>query len=331
MIQEIKNRILSGGQLDIAEAMAIAQAPEKEELYAAADEIRRHFRGDFMEMCTIVNAKSGRCSENCKWCSQSAFHHTDVEEYDLVSPQEAERMAHENAQRGVYRFSLVTSGRAVSDRKLDALCRIYQSIGKHTPIHLCASMGLLSAEQLARLRQAGVKHYHCNIETAPSFFPELCSTHSIEEKIETIRAAQAVGLKICSGGILGMGETLAQRIEMAFALRDLQVDSIPLNILMPVEGTPLADAAPLTDEEILTAFALFRFINPQADIRLAGGRSRIAHMQGRALRAGISAALVGDYLTTIGTDIEQDRALFSASGFSLDHELIQAQKGGCDE
>lgn len=331
MIEEFKTRILNGGMLNYAEAVALSQTTDTKALCAAADEIRQHFRGDFLEMCTIVNAKSGRCSENCKWCSQSAFHQTDVEEYDLINPKEAELMARENARQGVYRFSLVTSGRAISNKKLEQLCSIYRNIQEQTPIHLCASMGLLNSAQLEKLKQAGVQHYHCNIETAPSYFPQLCSTHSVIEKIATIEAAQALGMKICSGGILGMGESMEQRVEMAFVLQELKVDSIPLNILMPVKGTPLVNAKPLSDEEILISFALFRFINPRADIRLAGGRASLAHLHDQVLHSGISAALVGDYLTTIGTNIAQDKELFSASGFTLDHELIAAQKEKHDE
>ncbi len=318
MIKQIKERILAGGKITYSEALTISQSSNREELYAAADEIRLHFRGNFMEMCTIVNAKSGKCSENCKWCSQSTFHQTDVEFYELIDSEEAEKMACENASKGVHRFSLVTSGRSISNTKLLELCNIYRNIQTKTHINLCASMGLLNTNQLEQLKQAGVQHYHCNIETAPSFFSKLCSTHNIENKIETIRAAQELGMKICSGGILGMGESMEQRVEMAFVLRNLNVDSIPLNILMPVKGTPLANALPLSDEEILTSFALFRFINPRTDIRLAGGRSRIIHLQSKLLKSGVSAALVGDYLTTIGTNINQDKALFTASGFIVD-------------
>lgn len=326
MIQEIKDRILNGSQITNEEALSLIKLDKKEELYAAADEIRLHYRGNFMEMCAIVSAKSGRCSQNCKWCSQSVFHNTNVEEYELIDQAEAERIAQENAKQGVYRFSLVTSGRAISNSNLNQLCNVYENIGKKTPIHLCASMGLLSKAQLGRLKQAGVEHYHCNIETAPSFFPEVCTSHTIEEKIATIKSAQELGMKICSGGILGMGESMEQRVEMAFALKALNIDSIPLNILMPVEGTKLQNAQPLSDEDILTTFAIFRFINPQADIRLAGGRSRISHIQNQALRTGVSAALVGDYLTTVGTNVSQDKKIFSEAGFSLDHELIEQQK-----
>ncbi|WP_068475616.1 biotin synthase BioB [Saccharicrinis aurantiacus] len=320
MVNEIKNRILAGGAITNSEAIALAQLKDKEELYAAADDIRKFFKGDHFDMCSIMNAKSGKCTQDCKWCSQSMFHKTDIEEYELVDLKEAEALAKENAAKGVHKFSLVTSGRKISKSNLTQLCGVYKKIQNDTPIHLCASMGLLNKSDLMQLKEAGVKHYHCNIETAPSFFPSLVTTHSIEEKMRTIRHAKELGMGVCSGGIIGMGESQEQRIEMAFALKELEIESIPINILMPVEGTAMEGTAKLSDEEILTAFALFRFINPSANIRLAGGRSLIAHIQEKALKAGVSAALVGDYLTTVGTNIKQDKAAFEQAGFSVEKQ-----------
>jgi len=236
----------------------------------------------------------------------------------LVDAKVAQKQAMENANQGVNKFSLVTSGRALSNKNLTALCSVYKSIGQQSKIKLCASMGLLKQEQLQQLAEAGVTHYHCNIETAPSYFSKLVTTHTMQEKIATIKLAQELGMGVCSGGIIGMGETMDQRIEMAFTLRDLNILSIPINILMNVEGTKIGDVSPLTDEEVLTTFALFRLINPKANIRLAGGRQLISHIQERVLKAGVSAALVGDYLTTIGTNIQQDKVLFKSSGFTMD-------------
>ncbi|WP_289053942.1 biotin synthase BioB [Carboxylicivirga marina] len=315
MIQTIKKRLLNGGVISQAEALALAKIDNKEGLYDLANTIRQHFKGDYMELCSIMNAKSGKCSQDCKWCSQSMFHNTNVEEYELVDLKEAENLAEENAQKGVDRFSLVTSGRVISNKNLDQLCGVYRKINQKSSIHLCASMGLLNRQQLDKLYDSGVSHYHCNIETAPSFFPEMCSSHTIEDKVKTIKAARDAGMGVCSGGIIGMGESMEQRIEMAFYLAELGIESIPINVLMPVKGTKLAEIEPLSDEEILTTFALFRLINPMANIRLAGGRSLITHIQDKALKAGVSAALVGDYLTTIGTNIVQDKETFKDAGF----------------
>ncbi len=326
MINEIKNRIITGGSLTVQEAQMLSELKDKEPLYELANYLRRFYKGNFMDMCSILNARSGKCTEDCKWCSQSMHHKTEVEEYELVDLVEAEKLAEENASKGVHKFSLVTSGRKISNRNLMELCGVYKRIKQKTDIGLCASMGLLSKEQLKLLKDSGVQHYHCNIETAPSFFSELVSSHTMEEKIETIKSAQALGMAVCSGGIIGMGETMEQRIEMAFTLKDLGIQSIPINILMPVKGTALQDMPPLSEEDILTTFALFRLINPKANIRFAGGRGLIAHFQEKALKCGVSAALVGDYLTTVGTNINQDKAFFTKAGLQVNHTNLTVRE-----
>ena len=313
-IKRLKQRVLAGEAITPDEALALSETPEKEALYAAADEIRAHFMGPAIDLCSIMNAQSGRCSEDCKWCSQSRHFKTGVPEYTLVSEAEGVKEALANSVQGVGRFSLVTSGRALKPKQVDQACKIYKAIGEQSRIRLCASMGLLRTPELKKLKAAGVERYHCNIETAPSHFPSLCSTHTFADKQRTIREAQAIGMKICSGGIFGMGESMAQRIEMAFALREMDIDSIPINVLTPIEGTPLQGSSPLSDDEILVTIALFRWINPTAHLRFAGGRNLIAHIQEKALAAGVSAALVGDYLTTLGASIEQDKALFDRLG-----------------
>lgn len=313
-IEALKTRVLAGGQITQEEALALSETDEKETLYTAADQIRAHFSGRKIDMCSIMNAQSGRCSEDCKWCSQSRHFKTGVPEYNLVSEEEGVKMAQENSRQGVGRFSLVTSGRALKPKQVLQASKIYQAIRKQCDIALCASMGLLRTPELQQLKDAGVERYHCNIETAPSYFPTLCTTHTFEEKQRTIREAQALGMKICSGGIFGMGESMAQRVEMAFALREMEIDSIPINILNPIEGTPLAGSAPLSDDEILVSIALLRFINPTAHLRFAGGRNLIFHIQEKALSAGVSAALVGDYLTTLGASVEQDKIMFQRLG-----------------
>lgn len=314
-ILEVEQQILSGVDLTLAQAKEVAESIDTELLSACADSIRQHFMGNRVDSCSIMNARSGRCSEDCKWCSQSVHHNTNIDIYPLVSKEEALRHALDNHSKGVGRFSLVTSGRTMSDRDIERSCEIYRTIAHNCNIYMCASMGLLNKEQLAKLKESGVGHYHCNIETAPSHFPTLCTTHTMQEKLQTIEWAKEVGLKICSGGIIGMGESMEQRIEMAFTLRDIGVVSIPMNILNPIEGTPMQGTAQLTDDEILRTFALFRLINPKAHIRFAGGRNRISHIQDKALRSGINAALVGDLLTTIGSNIEEDKALFAKCGF----------------
>jgi biotin synthase len=314
-LNDLKVAVLGGHLVTTHEALWLADYADKEALYGAADEIRAFFMGTKMDLCTIMNARSGECTEDCKWCAQSKFYNTGIGNYELVGEEESVALAVENRKKGVERFSLVTSGRALSSSNVKKACSIYRAISQTSDIHLCASMGLLGFDALQQLKLAGVEHYHCNIETAPSLFSSLCTTHTFEEKLKTIKAAREAGLLICSGGIIGMGETMEQRIEMAIALQQLEVNSIPINILNPIEGTPLSGSQMLSDEDILTTIALFRFINPKAHIRFAGGRNLIAHIQSKALRAGVSAALVGDYLTTIGTNIDEDRVLFQSAGF----------------
>jgi biotin synthase len=317
-IEELKEKVLAGYQLSYEEGVKLYYTSDKEALYRAADEIREHFCGNTIDLCSITNAKSGRCPQDCKWCSQSRHYNTHVEEYELIDQKEAVDQAIHNAAKGVKRHSLVTSGRRVYNKTLDQLIPIYKEIKEKTDLSLCASMGLIDEGQLRRLQEeVGIEHYHCNLETAPSYFPKLVTTHSIEEKIITIKAAQKLGIKVCSGGIIGMGETAEHRVELAATLAELGVHSIPVNILTPVEGTPLEKSEILAEEDILTTFAVFRFMNPKANIRFAGGRIQIKAYQNKALRAGVSAALTGDYLTTTGSNIEEDLRDFQNAGFSV--------------
>ncbi len=313
--KELAAKIKNGYLISRNEALELASVPDKNALYSLANELREHFSGNHFDICSIMNARSGRCSEDCKWCAQSRHYHTDTEIYPLVTSDEAVALAAHNAKKGVHRFSLVTSGRTMSPKETEKACEIYKNIQKHVDIKLCASMGLLEKEELQALYDSGVKRYHCNLETAPSFFPKLCTTHTTEDKLKTIRYAKEVGMEICSGGIIGMGESMEQRIEFAFTLRETGVDSIPINILTPIKGTPLENTQPLTDEEILTTVALFRIINPATVLRLAGGRKLVAHIQKQLLHSGINAVITGDMLTTSGYTIETDKTLISESGY----------------
>jgi biotin synthase len=313
--RELEQRIKAGHRVDHREAVALARDVPVEELSALAGRLRDYFLGTRYETCSIANARSGRCGEDCKWCSQSSHNRARVDIYPLVGARRAVMAARKNAGQGVDRFSLVTSGRGMDEAQLKKVCELYEAIRAETDITLCASMGLLDKEQMLRLKEAGVTRYHCNLESAPSFFPTLCTTHTAEQKLRTLRAARQAGLEICSGGIIGMGESREQRIELAIALREEGVDSIPLNILSPIPGTPLEGLEPLPDEEILLAAAMFRIINPAVHLRLAGGRARISHMVRRLLRGGVSAAITGDMLTTTGSDTASDIKMFEDEGF----------------
>lgn len=317
MIKNLKEKILNGGQITREEALLLCKETNKQALYQAGGEIRDEMAGKRFDTCSIINARSGRCSENCKWCAQSSVFRTNIEEYELIDEQTCLRMAKLNDEYGVDKFSFVTSGRALSDRNIDRLCDYARKIRKSSDLQLCASMGLLKKAQLQKLLDAGITRYHCNLETAPRYFSTLCTTHTPAEKIETIRAAQEIGMEVCSGGIIGMGETMEDRIDLALTLRELNVKSIPLNILNPIPGTPLEGTLPLSDDEILTTVAIFRFIHPRAYLRFAGGRMLIAHIETEAIQAGINAAIVGDLLTTVGSKVLEDMEKIKKLGYSI--------------
>lgn len=315
-MESIKNKVLSGEPVGKQEALAISQAPW-EELCAAANELREHFCGNAFDLCTIINGKSGKCSENCKYCAQSAFYHTEVEEYPLLDTAAIVEQAKYNDERGVLRYSIVTSGRKLNDAEVDQACESIRTVLRSTDIAVCASFGLLQEEQFAKLQAAGVTRVHNNLETSRRNFPNVCTTHTYDDKIAAIQAAQRAGLNVCSGGIVGLGESMEDRIDMVLDLRELGVRSIPINMLNPIPGTPYADHKRLTNEEMCRIVAVFRFLVPNANIRLAGGRGLLADKGRQCFLSGANAAISGDMLTTDGITIEQDMRMLDELGYQV--------------
>lgn len=319
-ITTLKDKILAGGEITASEAFELCQAAQSNHqlLWSSARQITRELCPRLFDSCSIINARSGKCPENCKWCAQSAHYKTKIDTYPLVSRDECMRVADYNRRQGIRRFSLVTSGRAMKGESLDTICDYFRELRKKGGLGLCASMGLLGREELQKLYDAGVTRYHCNLEAAPSFFSTLCTTHTVEDKIATINIAREIGFEVCSGGIIGMGETLHQRAELALELRRISPVSIPVNILCPIPGTPLENAAPLTEEEILDTLAIFRFIHPTVAIRFAGGRAKLSRdAQLRAMQIAVNGGIVGDLLTTIGSKVDDDKELISRAEYDF--------------
>lgn len=323
MIKTIVEKILAGGELDFDEAVSLATTTKPARLYREADTLRRVIHKNTLDLCSIVNAKAGKCSEDCRFCAQSAHYDVEVASYDLVNPAEAISLARENEASGVQRFSLVTAGREVSEQNLAEFKKIYKELQAKTRMSFCASMGFLTAEKAITLKEMGVSRYHSNLETSRSFFPQVCTSHTWDEKVATIKIAQDAGLEVCSGGILGLGECLEQRLELAFELRELGILSVPLNILNPIKDTPFESLKPLSVAEVLTCVAMFRFILPNAVIRLAGGRHLLGDEQGKCFTSGANGAIVGNYLTTLGNSLSEDVEMFEELGFAVNAALLK--------
>jgi biotin synthase len=310
-LQQLTDSLINGGCITAGEAQHIISLKTQEEivmLMAHATVLRNLFKGRVIDLCSVVNAKSGRCTEDCVFCAQSAHHKTDVKTYPLLDAGELVKSAHQAHQSGANRFGLVTSGKGItSTEELDTVSEALEEISQKTDLTPCASLGVLTDEQIGVLCAAGLKRYHHNLETAESFFPEICSTHSYQERVKTVRLAQEAGLEVCSGALFGLGESEDQRIELAFALKELNVDSIPLNFLNPVPGTPLEKCSPLDPLEMLKIISLFRFVLPQKDIRVCGGREvGLRTLQPLMYVAGANGTMLGNYLTTSGRSPEVD-------------------------
>lgn len=317
LVDKLKSKVLAGGEVTREEALGLMDAP-LEELSQAADQLRERFCGDRFDLCTIVNGKCGKCSENCKYCAQSAHYHTSLEEsYPLLSTEELVKGAAENKRQGVLRYSIVTSGRKLSDREVDQVCESIRAIREQVGIEVCVSFGLLGEEAFRKLKEAGASRVHCNLESSRRYFPQVCTTHTYDEKIETMKAARRAGLSVCSGGIIGLGETMEDRIDMVLTARELGVKSVPVNLLNPIPGTPYEHNSVLTEDELRRVVAIFRFLIPDGNIRLAGGRGLLEDKGARCFCSGANAAISGDMLTTAGITVERDLEMLRKLGYQV--------------
>ena len=305
--------------VDREEALALLKPERREELRERAHETTERCVEKRFDFCSIINARSGRCGENCKWCAQSAHWKTGCETYGWVGTDACVKAAKEAAANGADRIGIVTSGRCLSTEDVENACAALREMRKAVPgIGLCASLGLLSEADLAKLKAAGLQRVHCNLETAPSLFPSLCTTHTTADKLSTLKAAKRLGFQICCGGIIGMGETDEQLVEFAFALKEIAPDSIPVNVLHPIKGTPLGGKGILDPERVVDSVALLRLVNPSTPLRFAGGRRDMTdETAAKCIHVGMSAGIAGQLLTTPGANFNDDRELALRAGYAV--------------
>ncbi len=321
----LADRVLAEATPSFDEALAVLQSSDDDllPLLHSAFRIRHKFHGRDVRIHVLQNAKSGLCPEDCGFCSQSVKFPTGVDRYPLQTVEQLVEGARKAAELGAVKYCMVTSTRGPSDRDLDTICEAVRQIKASFNINVCTSLGLLKEGQAERLAEAGVTRFNHNLESSRAHFGSVCSTHSYDDRIGTVRAVKAAGMEACCGGIMGMGESLEDRVSLAFELRELQVESIPVNFLDPRPGTPMADTGRLSPQDCLRALAMFRFVNPSRDIRVAGGREvNLRQLQSLALYPANSIFCNG-YLTTPGQGAESDMRMISDAGFRV-AELVPA-------
>lgn len=323
-IMDIAERTTMSDDWRISFDQALELVPEDAvtalDLIICANKLRQWFKPQEVFRCGIINAKSGRCAEDCAFCSQSAHHDANVETYELLSVDQLVGPALRLADAGATHYGIVTSGTALDAQEIDTVCRAAEVLRARSGLRLCASLGMLSERSARKLKSAGITRYHHNLETARSHFDRVCTTHDYEQMVATILAAESAGLEVCSGGIFGMGESWSQRVELAFTLRELDVDSVPVNFLNPIPGTRLEHQPLLLPLEALACIALFRFILPRSDITVCGGREiTLNAFQSWVFLAGANGLMVGNYLTTKGRRIEMDMEMITQLGLADVH------------
>lgn len=317
-IEELQKKLFKGGVCSKMEIMSLAEEP-LEKLCQAADEVRRHFCGNAFDLCAVISAKGGPCSEDCRFCAQSGSNPScrEVPRFPLLGTDKLLEDAMEKDLRGIMAYGIVSSGRVLPREEVEDLCHSLCRLRQKTSLRLCGSLGLLERKDLEELKASGMQMVHNNLESSETYFKKMCTTHTYEEKKATIRAAKEAGLAVCSGGLFGVGETLEDRIELAVNERELGVDSVPVNLLDPVPGTPFEGAEPLREEEIRRTIALLRFALPDVFIRLAAGREYLPDKGRSCFLSGANAAISGDFLTTMGISIDTDLKMLRTLGYEI--------------
>jgi len=320
-LTKIIDRICGGGDILPDEALYLINREDDtdvETLIQAGHAIFKHFCSDEADICSLVNAKSGSCSEDCRFCAQSGHYNGDVKEYTLLDPREILARAKEAERFKTQRFCIVTSGGTLSEDDFNSVIEAYQLIRSETSLKLDGSLGLLSLAQIEALKEAGVTRINHNLESSRAFFPNVCTTHSFDDRYNTVKRLKTSGLEVCCGGIIGLGESREDRISLAFSLKELSVDSVPINILNPRPGTPFENNERLTPREIIKTIALFRLIMPTVILKIAGGREvNLGTDQEQALHAGANGVIIGGYLTTQGNPVQKDLDLLARAGLKV--------------
>ena len=316
MLKTIEANIMNGIDIKKDLALSLYDVP-LEDLLEVTKSIFNRYRDNQFDFCTIINGKNGRCSEDCKYCAQSAHFSCEIQAYDLLDEKIVLEDAKTIEEKGIKKYSIVTSGKVATEAEVNQLTKIYRRLSDETGLYLCASHGLLDYDALKRLKEAGVRRIHNNLETSRNYFEDICTTHTYDDKIQTIKDAQALGFEVCSGGIIGMGESREDRIDLAFELKDLEINSIPLNLLNPIEGTPIAHLPAISEEEFIRTCAIFRLIMPKAVIRLAGGRGLLSDKGKKVFETCINGAITGELLTTSGNDTITDMTMIKELNYEF--------------
>jgi biotin synthase len=319
-IYDIMKKVVDGGNVEFEEADRLLDTRHILTLAKCANIITRKFTGELVDVEMLINAKAGRCPEDCSFCAQSTFYDSQsgIDKYPLLPKQIIIEQAQKAKQGGANSFCLVCAYRTPSEKDFEQICDTIVELKKKVAIDVNVSLGFMTRERARRLKSIGIKRYNHNLETSESFFAQICKTHDFKDRVNTAKIVKEEGLELCCGGIIGMGETLKQRLELAFAIKSLRPDEVPINILIPRQGTPLANLPPMEPTDAIKTIAVWRFIMPKTILKIAGGRElHLKDKERLALKAGANGIITGGYLTTRGNNIEKDMTMIKEVGLKV--------------